>query len=238
MSVMGKGSLGHLLFGVTALLAVALLTSSWTGSAARRLAEAGADPAAPGSAVAVATASDEGYCTKDLKQILRRVLTSCGLAKDGQQGRGCQPVEARNVAAMSGADFNALFHPLADRAAIIQFDRGNADLDVPAMRLLEQRFTDQRGASYFLVVSRASPEGSVERNRKLSQDRAAAVLNHLGQRFNDPDLEREVGLLWLGEEFAQLDEEFCRWARSRSDQPCDTTMLNRSAFVAWIDCRL
>ena len=238
MSIMRKGSLGHLLFGMSALLAVTICVGSWTGSAGRRLVEATADPAGAGAAVAVATASDEGYCTPQLKQILRRVLTSCGLAKDGQQGRGCQPVEARNVAAMSGSDFNALFHPLADRAAIIQFDRGNADLDVPAMRLLEQRFTDQRGASYFLVVSRASPEGSVERNRKLSQDRAAAEIDHMGRRYKDPDLEREVGLLWLGEEFAQLDEEFCKWARSRGDQPCDKTMLNRSAFVAWIDCRL
>jgi outer membrane protein OmpA-like peptidoglycan-associated protein len=233
-----KGSLGHLLFGAAALAAVTVSVGSWTGSAARRLERALFDPAAAGPAVAVATAADEGYCTPQLKQILRRVLTSCGLARDGQQGRGCQPLEARNVAAMSGADFNALFHPLADRAAIIQFDRGGAELDDPGMQLLERRFTDQRGASYFLVVSRASPEGSVERNRALSQARAAAVLDYLKRRFNDPDLEREVGLLWLGEEFAQLDEEFCRWARSRGDQPCDEKLLNRSAFVAWIDCRL
>lgn len=68
--------------------------------------------------------------------------------------------------------------------------------------------------------------------------RANAVLGHLKSTYNDPDLEQEVGLLWLGEEFAQLDEEFCKWNRSRSDGGCNTEELNRSAFVAWIDCRL
>ena len=40
------------------------------------------------------------------------------------------------------------------------------------------------------------------------------------------------------EEFAQLDvETFCDWPRSR-DGACVPPELNRSAFVAWIDCRL
>jgi len=47
-----------------------------------------------------------------------------------------------------------------------------------------------------------------------------------------------VGLLWLGEEFAQLDQEFCQWKRSRAEGACTTADLNRSAFIAWIDCRL
>jgi outer membrane protein OmpA-like peptidoglycan-associated protein len=147
-------------------------------------------------------------------------------------------MEAKSVASMSGSDFNALFRPLADRAAIIQFDQAKADLDADAVALLDKTFSDQRGASYFFVVARSSPEGAVERNRKLSQDRAQAVLQHIKDRFNDPDLEQEVGLLWLGEEFAQLEEEYCRWARSRPDTNCGGAELNRSAFIAWIDCRL
>lgn len=227
----------HIVLGILILALVVLVVSIWTKGAADRLARAALE-AEQGPAVAVASAADEGYCSANLRQILRRVLTSCGLVKQGQQGRGCQPLEAKSVAAMSGNDFNALFHPLSNRAAIIQFDLDKADLDEPGRRLLEKTFSDQRGASYFLVVSRSSPEGSIEHNRKLSQGRAAAVLDHLKTRFNDPDLDKEVGLLWLGEEFAQLDEEFCHWNRSRPDSPCSGKELNRSAFIAWIDCRL
>src|SRR5690606_18812697 len=94
------------------------------------------------------------------------------------------------------------------------YDADAAQLDPTDERLIDQVFADQRGASYFFVVARASPDGSVEHNRKLSQERAEAVLSYLEKRFDDPDLQREVGLLWLGEEFAQLDREFCRWRRS------------------------
>ena len=47
-------------------------------------------------------------------------------------------------------------------------------------------------------------------------------------------------MLWLGEEFAQLEDEFCQWRRS-STSVCGgpaNKELNRSAFVAWIDCQL
>jgi outer membrane protein OmpA-like peptidoglycan-associated protein len=223
----------HLLLGAIVLIVVSGMVAVWVHRASVRLAEAQAESAG----VAVASAADEGYCTGQLKAILRRVLTSCGLLHGGST-RGCQPVEARNVAAMSGHDFNALFVPLADRAAIIQFDQDSAELDPAALALIDKTFSDQRGASYFLVVSRASPEGPVIYNRELSRRRAEAVLDHIRSQFKDPDLDQEVGLLWLGEEFAQLDKEFCTWNRSRSERPCTTTDLNRSAFIAWIDCRL
>ncbi len=225
----------HTILAVIVLGVSVILVSMWVRAASARLAEAAA--ASQASAAAVASASDVKYCTPALKVILRRVLTSCGLVKSGGQ-RGCQPLEAKNVAAMSGNDFNALLMPMADRAAILQFDLDKSELDEASRGLLEKTFSNQKGASYFLVVSRASPEGSVEHNRKLSEDRAAAVLTHLKSVFNDPDLEQEVGLLWLGEEFAQLDEEFCKWQRSHTDTTCDTKALNRSAFIAWIDCRL
>lgn len=223
----------HLITVAVALAVVCGLVATWVASASSRLASS---QAADGG-VAVASASDEGYCTGELKVILRRVLTSCGLVSEGGQ-RGCQPLQAKSVAAMSGDDFNALFNPLADRAAIIQFDQDSAVLDPAAVALLEQTFADQRGASYFLVVSRASLEGSVAYNRDLSRQRAAAVLDQLKAKFNDPDLEQEVGLLWLGKEFAQLDLEFCSWQRSRTGESCSEAELNRSAFIAWIDCRL
>jgi outer membrane protein OmpA-like peptidoglycan-associated protein len=223
----------HLVLAGGALVVLCLLVGVWVGGATARLKQAEAEK----SGVAVASAADEGYCSGELKVILRRVLTSCGLVKGGSQ-RGCQPLQAKSVAAMSGADFNSLFAPLADRAAIVQFDQDGAELDAGAVALLDATFADQRGASYFLVVSRASPEGSVGYNRELSRKRAAAVLDHLKSKFSDPDLEQEVGLLWLGEEFAQLDREFCTWKRSRAAGPCSGSELNRSAFVAWIDCRL
>jgi outer membrane protein OmpA-like peptidoglycan-associated protein len=211
----------------------AATTATWIGSAETRLEEMSAKP---GDAPVVASAADEAYCSPELKRILRRVLMSCGLV-GGNAARGCQPVQAKNVATMSGPDFNALFRPMKDRGGIVQFEKGKAELDPNDIGLVDQVFSDQRGASWFFVVSRASPEGTVEHNRELSKGRAEAVMTHLRQRFKDPDLDKEVGMLWLGEEFAQLEEEFCQWKRSAGGE-CEANELNRSAFVAWIDCQL
>lgn len=219
---------------LVALLAIpAALTGIWIRSADARLTEM---TAAPAELAPVASASDVGYCNPELKRILRRVLMSCGLV-GGNAARGCQPVQAKSVATMSGHDFNALFQPMKDRGGIVQFDKDKFDLDAPDLALVDQVFADQRGASWFFVVARSSPEGAVEHNRELSKQRAEAVMTHLRDKFKDPDLDKEVGMLWLGAEFAQLETEFCSWKRSAS-AACNPDQLNRSAFVAWIDCQL
>ena len=187
--------------------------------------------------VAIAANANEKYCTPHLKKILRRVAQSCGLINSGA-GRGCQPADAKNLATMSGEDFNALFLPMKDRGGIVQFEQASADLDIPDRYMVNTLFANRRGASYFFVVSRASPEGSDEDNRELSRGRAEAVLSHLTATFNDPELDRQVGLLWLGEEYAQLDPSFCDWKRSGAQEACDPDDLNRSAFITWIDCTL
>lgn len=210
---------------------------AWISSASDRLTEAEATPTDEEAQVAVASSSDVDYCSANLKKVLRRVLQSCGLLSTGEV-RGCQPLEAKSVATLAGDDFNALFVPLAERAAILQFDQDSADLDASDLGLLDRTFSDQRGASYFFVVSRSSPEGSEIYNRDLSQRRAKAVIDHLRTTFPDPDLDKEVGMLWLGEEFAQLDDQFCQWQRSGDPSACTGKDLNRSAFIAWIDCRL
>jgi outer membrane protein OmpA-like peptidoglycan-associated protein len=228
----------HLGLAATTLFVPSVLISVWVNAAGARLVES---EAAPGTApkVAVAASTDEGYCTADLKKILRRVLTSCGLSTDGGSGgRGCQPVEAKSVATMNGDDFNALFMPLSQRAGIIQFDKESSELDAADLAMVDKIFADRRGASYFFVVSRSSPEGSAAYNRDLSEKRGGAVLDHLKTTFQDPDLEKQVGLLWLGEEYAQLGQDFCQWQRSGEAAACEPEDLNRSAFVAWIDCRL
>jgi outer membrane protein OmpA-like peptidoglycan-associated protein len=224
--------------GAIFLLVPTLLTTSWVRAASKRLDESAATTVASDEAAPVAQAADVGYCTADLKRVLRRVLQSCGLAGEGGSVRGCQPVEAQSVATMSGGDFNALFMPLSERAGIIEFDRDSSELDPRDLELIDKLYSDQRGASYFFVVSRASPEGNVEHNRELSQQRAEAVMSHLRTTFNDPDLDKEVGLLWLGEEYAQLDQQFCSWQRSGDAAQCAPQNINRSAFIAWIDCRL
>jgi outer membrane protein OmpA-like peptidoglycan-associated protein len=226
----------HAAIAGVALLIPTTLAGAWVSSAGDRL-KAEAAEAAAGPQVAVAAASDEGYCSADLKKVLRRVLQSCGLLSSGEV-RGCQPLEAKNVATLAGGDFNSLFLPLADRAGIIQFDKESSDLDADDYALLDRVFADQKGASYFFVVSRSSPEGSEVYNRDLSQKRGEAVLDHLKKTFTDPDLDKELGLLWLGEEVQQLDQEFCTWQRSGGTETCQPQELNRSAFVAWIDCRL
>jgi outer membrane protein OmpA-like peptidoglycan-associated protein len=220
------------LFAAALVLPLALVVESAL-AAQERLASA------KGAAREVATASvaNDAYCTAELKAIVRRVAGACGLLEGGGGGRGCQPMKARKVAALSGNDFNALFRPLAHRAHLVQFDASNAELDPAARALVERAWSDQRGASFFFVVSRASPDGDEQYNEALSRDRAKAVLDHLDQKFHDEDLKKQVGLLWLGEEFAQLSSDFCMWDRSRSGA-CSRADINRSAFIAWIDCAI
>ncbi len=222
---------------VVLLLLPAVLGVIWIEAAQGRLLLAEQSRDRDSAQVAVAAQANEAYCTPDLKKILRRVLQSCGLI-GGRSGRGCQPMEAKNVATMSGADFNALFVPMVSRGGIVQFDQGTHEIDPADRQMIEKVFAERKGASYFFVVSRASPEGSVTRNRELSRNRAENVLAHLKQTFKDPDLESQVGLLWLGEEYAQLDPGFCKWQRSGAAQACTPEDLNRSAFITWIDCRL
>jgi outer membrane protein OmpA-like peptidoglycan-associated protein len=220
---------------VVALALPPTLTMTWIHSSEARLAEAAA--ASSTDQTPVAAASDVGYCSPGLKRVLRRVLMSCGLV-GGNAARGCQPVQARNVATMSGPDFNALFKPMKDRGGIVQFELDKSALDPGALALIDQVFSDQRGASWFFVVARSSPEGTIEHNRELSKARAEAVMEHLRDKFKDPDLDKEVGMLWLGKEFAQLETEFCQWKRSATGSSCTSEEINRSAFVAWVDCQL
>ncbi len=216
-----------------ALLAPIVLVAGWLGDAQKHLdARSGTNPEAE---LAIASVSDDGYCTAELKGIVRRVAGACGLI--GAGGRGCQPMQAKSVAKLSDADFNALFLPLRDRAWIVQYDADITELDVAGKGAVEKAWADQRGASFFFVVARASPDGKTEHNEKLSAGRAESVLKHLEARFQDPDIRKQVGLLWLGEDFAQLDEKFCEWNRSRSEE-CTSKEINRSAFVAWIDCAI
>lgn len=218
-----------------ALLIPIILVGVWASSAGRRYRESQQNED-PSKQAAIASVSDDSYCTPALKAIIRRVAGACGLLEGGG-GRGCQPMQAQKVAALSGADFNAMFRPLSKRAHIVQFDSEKTELDDDAKKMVEKAWSDQRGASFFFVVSRASTDGAADYNQGLSRDRAQAVLEHLQKKFKDASLQNEVGLLWLGEEYAQLSDEFCGWSRSRSG-PCNPTEINRSAFVAWIDCAI
>ena len=220
------------LMGVAVVVPV-ILVVSWASSAQTRLEES----ASAANDVAIASVSDDSYCTPQLKAIIRRVAGACGLIEGGSGGRGCQPMEAKKVAALSGDDFNALFKPLAKRAHIIQFDSSKTELDPEAAAAIEKAWSDQRGASFFFVVSRASTDGASDFNEALSRDRAKGVLTHLQGKFKDEDLKNQVGLLWLGEQYAQLGDEFCSWSRSRTST-CTAMEINRSAFVAWIDCAI
>lgn len=229
---MNDSSKRWLLLTVAVAVPLALVVGSATSARARLAVSQGA-----AREVATASVANDAYCSAELKSIVRRVAGACGLLEGTGGGRGCQPLQARKVAALSGNDFNAIFEPLERRAHIVQFDATRAELDPAARTLLEKAWADQRGASFFFVVSRASPDGDEQYNEALSRDRAKAVLDYLDQRFHDEDLRKQVGLLWLGEEFAQLSNDFCRWDRSRSG-PCSRADINRSAFVAWIDCAI
>jgi outer membrane protein OmpA-like peptidoglycan-associated protein len=188
-------------------------------------------------AVAVADDAEAGYCTPAFKQVLQRVLNACGLVGT-EQRRGCQPADVKTFASITDDDFNALFTPLKDRGAVLMFDDASDTLDEGAKKLLDERWLDRKGARYFFVVARASRDGTTERNRALSHKRANSVLFHLKEQFQDPDLDNQVGLLWLGSEFAQLSNAYCEWPSSRAGKKCTPEAINRSAFASWVDCRL
>ena len=193
--------------------------------------------AAAAQAVAVADDAEAPYCTPAFKQVLQRVLNACGLVGT-EQRRGCQPADVKTFASITDDDFNALFTPLKDRGAVLMFDDNSDVLDSDAKTLLDERWQSRKGARYFFVVARASRDGTVEGNRALSHKRANSVMFHLKESFQDPDLDSQVGLLWLGSEFAQLSNAYCEWPTSRGGKRCTPEAINRSAFASWVDCRL
>jgi outer membrane protein OmpA-like peptidoglycan-associated protein len=227
-----RAALVGLAGGVVMLIAATLTVHATVRSARERLVSV----AAP-SKVAVAANAEEAYCTPRFKEVLERVLHSCGLA-EGEARRGCKPADVKTFASISGQDFNELFTPLRKRGAVILFDSGKEDLDEGAAKILEERWLDRKGARYFFVVGRASKTGTVDTNRALSHRRANSIQFHVKDKFADPELDKRLGLLWLGNEFAQLDKDFCNWETSRSGSKCDDESINRSAFVSWVDCRL
>ncbi|MCS6899783.1 MAG: hypothetical protein RMJ98_08985 [Myxococcales bacterium] len=190
--------------------------------------------------VAVADHTEAPYCTPQFKEVLQRVIHACGLA--GQESRrGCQPADVKTLASISDDDFNALFTPLVQRGAILLFDDASEKLDDGAQKLLAERWEDRRGARYFLVVARASKTGSADMNRALSHKRANSVQFYLQEHYKsqEPNLDKQIGLLWLGKEFAQLSKQYCTdWTNSRPGKPCNDEAINRSAFISWVDCRL
>jgi outer membrane protein OmpA-like peptidoglycan-associated protein len=218
--------------GAVVLASVAGAVHATVRGAAERLAAP-----AEKSKVAIAAQAEEAYCTPRFKEVLERVIHSCGLA-EGEARRGCKPADVKTFASISDQDFNELFAPLKTRGAVILFDTGKEDLDATAQKVLGDRWLDRKGARYFFVVGRASKTGSVETNRALSHRRANSILFNVKEKYPDDEIDKKVGMLWLGKEFAQLDHDFCTWPNSRPGEKCDDESINRSAFVSWVDCRL
>jgi outer membrane protein OmpA-like peptidoglycan-associated protein len=221
--------------GIVLIASMLVSIRSAVKSAGERL----ATPETDKPAVAIADQAEAAYCTPQFKQVLERVLHSCGLVEGGDSRRGCKPADVKAFASISDEDFNALFRPLRERGGVILYDTGMEDLDDGAKKLVEDRWNDRKGARYFLVVARASKTGSPDKNQALSHRRANSVFMHIKETSGEPDVDRKVGLLWLGSEYAQLDpKEFCQWTNSRSGTKCDDEAINRSAFASWVDCRL
>lgn len=222
--------------GGTGLLAGATLSVRAEVRAASERLVSGATEAKPAAKVATADDAELPYCTPEFKQVLARVIHACGLG--GTEGRrGCQPTDVKTLASISDDEFNKLFTPLKDRAAVVMFNEGADVLDDAAKQALDDRWQDRKGARYFFVVARASKSGAVDVNRALSHKRANSVMFYLADKYKDPEIDKKVGMLWLGKEFAQLDQEYCKWNVTRPEK-CDPDGINRSAFVSWVDCRL
>lgn len=226
----------HIIAGPITGALLVLGTCAWVGTQVSAAGKRMQNPETPAPAVAVADHAEAPYCTPAFKQVLQRVLNACGLVGSGSR-RGCKPSDVKSLASISDEDFNALFLPLKERGGIVLYDEGKETLDDAAKRLVEDRWADRKGARYFFVVSRGSKSGTVEQNRSISHKRANSVLFHVSEVTKEPDLEKQVGLLWLGKEYAQLSKDFCQWKTSR-DGKCDENAVNRSAFISWVDCRL
>lgn len=224
-----------LVAGLGLMAATAIGVETQVDKAATRLRTGVTDADKP--KVAIANDADAPYCTPAFKTVLERVLHACGLV-GADARRGCQPADVKSLAQISDDDFNALFTPLRNRGAVIMFDDGQEKLDDGAKKLIEDLWVDRRGARYFFVVARASKTGGAEFNRALSHKRANSVLFFLSDKFKEPDLDKQVGMLWLGSEFAQLGKEYCEWNVSRDKKKCSAEAINRSAFVSWVDCQL
>lgn len=188
-------------------------------------------------AVAIANHAEASYCTPKFKEVLAKVIHACGL-DGGDSRRGCQPADVKTLASINDDDFNNLFIPLKDRGGVVMFDDGSEKLDDDANKMLEDLWIDRKGARYFFILARASKTGTPDFNRTLSHKRANSALFHIGDKFKEPDLDKQVGLLWLGNEFAQLGQDYCKWNVSRKNKACTAEAINRSAFVSWVDCQL
>jgi outer membrane protein OmpA-like peptidoglycan-associated protein len=225
-----------LLAGLLLLGGALLFVRSEVKAASLRLADPALKEQQPAQVVADHT--EAPYCTPQFKGVLQRVLNACGLV--GQESRrGCQPTDVKTFASISDDDFNALFSPLAQRGAILMFDDASEKLDDGGKKILQEKWEDRRGARYFFVVARASKTGTADMNRALSHKRANSVQFFLQETGKDPDLDKQLGMLWLGNEFAQLSKDYCsNWTNSRPSKPCNQEAINRSAFVSWVDCRL
>jgi len=232
---MNVNPLAGLGVGFVCLAGVAWFVNSEVNASVQRLTNPASKEA---TKVAVADHTEAPYCTPQFKTVLQRVLNACGLV--GQESRrGCQPADVKTFASINDEDFNALFTPLSERGAILMFDDGKELLDDGGKKLLQEKWEDRRGARYFFIVARASKKGTADNNRALSHKRANSVQFFLQETTHDPDLEKQVGMLWLGSEFAQLPTEYCdKWKNSRDGKKCDTEAVNRSAFISWVDCRL
>ena len=230
----GSGIVG-LSAGCVALIASVFALQGQVEAAGQRLKTGATEE--PKQQVAIANDAEAPYCTPAFKQVLQRVLNACGLVGTDSR-RGCQPADVKTLASISDEDFNALFTPLKDRGAVLMFDDGSEKLDEAGKKLIEDLWIDRRGARYFFVVARASKTGTPELNRALSHKRANSVLFEISDKFKDADLDKQVGMLWLGNEFAQLGPEYCQWNVSRDPKKCAAEAINRSAFVSWVDCQL
>ena len=230
----GSGIVG-LSAGCVALIASVFALQGQVEAAGQRLKTGATEE--PKQQVAIANDAEAPYCTPAFKQVLQRVLNACGLVGTDSR-RGCQPADVKTLASISDEDFNALFTPLKDRGAVLMFDDGSEKLDDGAKRIIDDLWVDRRGGRYFFVVARASKTGTPELNRALSHKRANSVLFEISDKFKDADLDKQVGMLWLGNEFAQLGPEYCQWNVSRDPKKCAAEAINRSAFVSWVDCQL
>ncbi len=228
---------------VAAIVAIVVLAFpvvavvSWTGAASARLDEQEAT-ASERPQAGVAQEANESYCTPELKRILRRVLRAAG-SSAARAGAAASRSRRSNVATMERRRLQRAVppdegprrdHPV--RASVRRARRGRRD----SSSIASSPISAARATSSSCRARR--PRARPSQPRAQHAARRGRDGPPRSETFNDPDLAATGRPALARRGVRPARSELLRLAPQRQRPQLRPDDLNRSAFIAWIDCRL